>query len=195
MQNAEEECGMREVRPMQNAEEECGMRRLDDASSREGRYRRRMTNESVPPFGEWVERAAGARTGDPLWTVQAYRLSLYAVECHTFDRRSNARLRRAAALDQLTRAVGSISANLAEGYSRSSAADRSRFYGYALGSTREAIAWYDTLRIELGALIDQRQSILIQIRRLLLTTLRKARPEGTHGSLRDPHPPAHHREA
>jgi hypothetical protein len=26
MQNAEEECGMREFDPMQNAEEECGMR-------------------------------------------------------------------------------------------------------------------------------------------------------------------------
>jgi hypothetical protein len=25
MQNAEEECGMREFAPMQNAEEECGM--------------------------------------------------------------------------------------------------------------------------------------------------------------------------
>jgi hypothetical protein len=26
MQNAEEECGMRNFEPMQNAEEECGMR-------------------------------------------------------------------------------------------------------------------------------------------------------------------------
>ncbi len=26
MQNAEEECGMRDLDPMQNAEEECGMR-------------------------------------------------------------------------------------------------------------------------------------------------------------------------
>src|ERR1035437_10479927 len=95
-------------------------------------------------FVEWAKRADEARTGDSLWTVQAYRLGLYAIECHTFDRRANTKLGRAAALDQLTRAVGSISANIAEGYSRASVADRLRFYEYALGSTREAIAWYDT---------------------------------------------------
>ncbi len=38
-------------------------------------------------------------------------------------------------------------------------------------------AWYDTLRIELGALADERQATLIQIRRLLLTMLRNARSD------------------
>ena len=137
------------------------------------------------PFREW-ERIAGApRTGDPLWSVQAFRIALYATECHTFDRRVNAQLAKAAALNQLTRALGSIAANIAEGYSRSSIADRTRFYGYALGSAREAIAWYDTLRIELGGLVDQRQETLIQVRRLLLTTLRNARPDRAGAALRD----------
>lgn len=135
-------------------------------------------------FVEWAKRADEARTGDPLWTVQAYRLGLYAIECHTFDRRANTKLGRAAALDQLTRAVGSISANIAEGYSRASVADRLRFYEYALGSTREAIAWYDTLQIELGDTLTVRQAILVQIRRLLLTTLRNSRPEGASLNLR-----------
>ena len=125
------------------------------------------------------------RVGDPLWSVQAYRISLYAIECHTLDRRVNAQLGRAATLDQLTRAVGSISANLAEGYSRSSVADRTRFYGYALGSTREAIAWYDTLNIELGDVVKKRQDTLIQIRRLLLTMLKRTRPDGPVHSMRD----------
>ena len=138
------------------------------------------------PFGEWEKRADEARTGDPLWSVQSYRLSVYLVECHTFDRQPSATLARAATLDQLTRAVGSISANIAEGYSRSSVADRTRFYGYALGSAREAVAWYDGLKIELGSLANERQSTLVQIRRLLLTTLRSARPAGPVLRMRDP---------
>jgi len=129
-------------------------------------------------FGDWVRAADETRTGDPLWSVQAYRLGLYAIECHNFDRATNARLSKAAALDQATRAIGSVAANIAEGYSRSSLADRNRFYGYALGSAREAITWYDALRNELGEATDARQSILIQVRRLLLTTLRKNRPPG-----------------
>ena len=118
-----------------------------------------------------------ARTGDPLWSVQAYRLASYAIECHTFDRQTNRQLSRAATVDQLTQAIGSIAANIAEGYSRPSPADQNRFYGYALGAAREAIAWYDTLRIELGAPADDRQATLIQIRRLLLTTLRNSRSD------------------
>jgi four helix bundle protein len=93
-------------------------------------------------------------------------------------------------LDQLTRALGSISANIAEGYSRGTISDRCRFYSYALGSSREAIAWYDTLRLELGDVASDRQAKLVQIRRLLLTTLRRIRPEGPSLSMRDLPPQA-----
>ena len=144
-----------------------------------------MKNGSMVSFDEWLKDGDDVRAGDPLWSVQAYRLSVYAMACHTFDRRTNDELRKAAALDQLTRAVGSIAANTAEGYSRSSIADRSRFYGYALGSAREAIDWYDTLRLEMGNTARERQSTLIQIRRLLLTTLKRTRPEGGTKSMRD----------
>jgi four helix bundle protein len=44
--------------------------------------------------------------------------------------------------DQLYEAVGSVSANLAEGYSRGTGKDRARFYEYALGSARESRDWY-----------------------------------------------------
>ena len=148
----------------------------------------RMTTSTMMGFVEWAGKADLTRTGDPLWSVQAYRLGLYAIECLTFDRQVNTQLNKAAALDQLTRAVGSVSANIAEGYSRSSLADRNRFYGYALGSTREAIAWYDAVRIELGERVDDRQATLIQVRRLLLTTLRKTRPDGASAIFRDSAP-------
>ena len=127
------------------------------------------------PFADWEKAAGAGLSGDPLWSVQAYRIAQYSVECHTFDRRTNPRLVAAPAFGQLTRALGSIGANIAEGYSRGSAADRARFYDYALGSTREAISWYNTLHIELGPGVDDRRATLIQIRRLLLTTLRNSR--------------------
>ena len=71
------------------------------------------------------------------------------------------------------------------GYSRSSLADRTRFYGYALGSTREAIHWYNSLHIELGSVAEDRQAVLIQIRRLLLTTLRNSRSQDPTTMLSD----------
>jgi four helix bundle protein len=126
-------------------------------------------------FADWERATEAGIAGDPLWSVQAYRIAQYIVECHTFDRRSNSRLAAAPAFDQLTRSLGSIGANIAEGYSRGSAADRARFYDYALGSTREAISWYNTLQIELGPIVDERRALLVQIRRLLLTTLRNSR--------------------
>ena len=44
--------------------------------------------------------------------------------------------------DQLYRSLGSIGANLAEGYSRGTGKDRAHFYEYALGSARESRDWY-----------------------------------------------------
>ncbi|MEO8195070.1 MAG: four helix bundle protein [Gemmatimonadales bacterium] len=44
---------------------------------------------------------------------------------------------------QLYKAVGSIAANLGEGYSRSSGRDRARIFEYALGSARESTTWYE----------------------------------------------------
>jgi four helix bundle protein len=44
--------------------------------------------------------------------------------------------------DQLHRALGSISANLTEGYSRSKGLDRARFIEISLGSARESRDWY-----------------------------------------------------
>src|SRR6266481_4702739 len=131
-------------------------------------HRIAMQKPTILMFAEWVTTVSEAITGDPLWAMQSYRLAIYAIDCHNADRRAFASLKKAPALDQATRAIGSVAANIAEGYSRSSLADRNRFYGYALGSTREAISWYDTLRAELGDISTERQSTLIQVRRLLL---------------------------
>ena len=73
---------------------------------------------------------------------------------------------------QLYRAVGSIPANLAEGYSRSSGRDRARFFEYALGSAREARDWAFKARHVLGE-VRTRETLMLLARiiRLLTTTV------------------------
>jgi four helix bundle protein len=74
--------------------------------------------------------------------------------------------------------VGSIPANLAEGYSRGTGADRGRFCEYALGSTRECVVWYEQLREILDdRLINERIELLVQVKRLLIASLPSTRAE------------------
>ena len=73
---------------------------------------------------------------------------------------------------QLYTAIGSIAANLAEGYSRSSGKDRVRLFEYALGSAREAVAWYVSAEPVLGnEILDKRGKALEEIRRIMLTAI------------------------
>ncbi|MFN2604321.1 MAG: four helix bundle protein [Gemmatimonadaceae bacterium] len=77
---------------------------------------------------------------------------------------------------QLYAAVGSISARLAEGYSRSSGRDRARIFEYALGSARESMEWYRAARPVLTTeVISSRLDKLEEIRRLLLATIPRER--------------------
>ncbi|HKR07728.1 MAG TPA: four helix bundle protein [Gemmatimonadaceae bacterium] len=77
---------------------------------------------------------------------------------------------------QLYAAVGSIAANLAEGYSRSSGKDRARIFEYALGSVRESMTWYYAAEPVLGAnVVSERLDKLEQIRRMLLAIIPRER--------------------
>jgi len=78
--------------------------------------------------------------------------------------------------DQLYRAVGSIDANLAEGYSKSSRKDRVRFYEYSLGSARESRGWYWKGRHVLGDKVTaHRMELLSELIRLLLAMIHHPR--------------------
>jgi four helix bundle protein len=117
---------------------------------------------------------------DALWRVTAYRLALYAVQTGWEDARILDRTRIARPIgSQLYRALGSIAANVAEAYSRSSGVDRARLLEYGLGSTRESVAWYFAALPVLGPeAFEARNDILSQIRRLLLTTIPAVRNLG-----------------
>jgi len=77
---------------------------------------------------------------------------------------------------QLYAAVGSIAANIGEGYSRSSGRDRVRIYEYALGSARESMSWYRSAEPILGGeLVKAGLDTLEEIRRLLLAIIPRER--------------------
>ena len=128
---------------------------------------------------EWERTCSPAITSDVIWKLDAYRAALFLLhvsrgDCHTL---------RAARPDdgiasQLIRAAGSVSANLGEGYSRSTRSDRLRFLGYALGSARECLSWYEAAR---GVLadedIDERLLLVTRLRSLLLGLIRSLRSD------------------
>ena len=128
-------------------------------------------------YEEWLEIVPREITGDPLWKVKAYRMALYVAELGWQDVTMITTDKRLFGLsDQLYRALGAISANIAEGYSRSTGKDRARFYEHALGSARESRDWYYKGRHKLGdKIINRRLKILSQIIRMLLVIIPKQR--------------------
>ncbi len=124
-------------------------------------------------YEEWLQSVPPELTGDSLWKMQAYRLALFAADIGWRDVSTLFRDKRTRALaDQLYRAIGSVGANIAEGYSRRSNRDRARFYEYALGSAREARTWYYQARHVLPEnVISHRLRLLTNIIRLLLTII------------------------
>jgi four helix bundle protein len=122
-------------------------------------------------FDEWVKSVPAEITEDSLWKMEAYRLALFIAEIGWRDVTKLSYDKRTVDLSgQLYRALGSIGANLSEGYSRGTGKDRARFYEYALGSARESRGWYYEGRHILGEEIaNHRIRLLAQIIRLLLT--------------------------
>ena len=122
-------------------------------------------------YESWLKSVPAEITGDALWKIEAYRLALFLADISWYDVTKLTQDRRMFGLsDQLYRAVGSISANISEGYSRSSGKDRVRFYEYALGSARESRGWFYKGRHLLGEdVAEHRINLAAQIIRLLLT--------------------------
>lgn len=140
-------------------------------------------------YDEWLKSVPEEITGDLLWKVEAYRLALFLAELAWHDVTKLTQDKRMFGLaDQLYRAVGSISANISEGYSRSSGKDRARFYEYALGSARESHGWFYKGRHVLGQNVaEHRMRLTTQIIRLSLTMV----PDQRDVSLKEDSTPYH----
>jgi four helix bundle protein len=115
-----------------------------------------------------------------LESVTAYRFAIEASDAAWDDAstmKSEPLLAEVA--PQLVRAIGSVAANIAEGYARRSARDRIRFYEYALGSVEESRAWYQLARRCLAEdSLSGRLKRLDSMRRLLLVMIANERRGG-----------------
>ena len=115
--------------------------------------------------------------GDPLLRMRAYR-----VACELIDDawKDVEKLKHDKATEkisgQLYASVGSIAANLAQGYAHSSGRDRARIFEYALGSARESMVWYQAAEPILGGpAVLERFTKLEEIRRILLAVIPRER--------------------
>jgi len=123
----------------------------------------------LPPISEKT-------SNDPLARMRVYQLARELLEEAKVDAvalAANTVTEKVA--PQLFAAIGSIAANLAEGYSPSSGKDRARIFEIALGSTRESMIWYHAGMATLGEITQERLDKLEQIRRLLLAIIPRER--------------------
>jgi four helix bundle protein len=128
-------------------------------------------------YNEWENSVTTLIREDLLWKMKAYRYSLFLSDICWGDVSKLMKDSRTKSLsDQLYRAVGSVSANLEEGYSRKSGKDRARFYEYALGSARESRGWYYRGRHLLGEVVfNHRAGFLTEIIKMLLAIVPEER--------------------
>lgn len=120
-------------------------------------------------YQEWQTTVPNDITQDPLWKLEVYRLGLFIGDIGWEDvvllNKNN--LTRDAA-DQIIRSLNSISANIAEGYSRSTGKDRARYFEYSLGEAREARDRYFKVRRVLKQdVVLHRIRLLTQIIKML----------------------------
>jgi four helix bundle protein len=121
-------------------------------------------------YAEWLETVPSEITNDPIWKLEVYRLALFAGDIGWEDvlKLSKEKLMFSIA-DQLHRSLGSISANLTEGYSRSKGLDRARFIEISLGSARESRDWYYKSRHVLSAdVVKHRMELITKIISMLV---------------------------
>ena len=78
-------------------------------------------------FEIWQKAQPDAIRGDVLWSLDRYRLALHLGDLVRGDVRRAKGDEYSGARNQLLACVSSISANIAEGYSRPTPGDRARF--------------------------------------------------------------------
>jgi four helix bundle protein len=131
-------------------------------------------------YEQWEAQVPEDIRRDPLWRVEAYRFGLFLSDLAWPDAMKLLKHKLMSAnANQLYRAASNISSNVSEGYSRSTAADRARFYEYALGSVRETRDWYYKGRRALPQkVVEHRIDISTRLIRLLITMVTNERRRG-----------------
>lgn len=128
-------------------------------------------------YEEWADQVPDSIRNDSLWNFQVYRKSLFLSDLAWQDSEKllkDVRGKKIAA--QLITSVGSICANIEEGYGRGFGKDYARFLKIALGSARECRGWYYRGRRLLSPeVLQHRLKLLDEIISLLITHIPKQR--------------------
>lgn len=128
-----------------------------------------MESEASVNYQEWMSTVPEEIRQDPLWNLEVYRMGLFVADIGWEDVviLDKNKITRDAA-DQIHRSLDSISANIAEGYSRSTGKDRARYFEYSLGEAREARDRYYKVRRALKQeVVLHRIKLLTQIVKIL----------------------------
>jgi four helix bundle protein len=131
-------------------------------------------------LAEWAVTVPQVMRDDPMWRLPGYRFALFIGDLAQLEDAAHVRrdYRTCGHLAQWLDAVESISANIAEGYGRTSGRDRAKFYEYAESSAREARDWYFKVRHALDpAVALARIELISRIMRVLRTAIIRERRE------------------
>lgn len=127
-------------------------------------------------YQDWLKQIPKVIRDDAVWNLKVYRAALYMSDLCWKDTQLIKDQKYFSLADQLYRSVGSISANVTEGYSRKSLKEKARFYEIALGSARESKGWYFKSRHILDKkMVLDRITLLTSIIKLLLSMITEKR--------------------
>lgn len=132
-------------------------------------------------YDEWLANVPDSIKNEKLWEFAAYQKALLLYDLMWEDcEKMLPEVRGRGNADQLNRSVGSISANIEEGYGRGFGKEYNYFLRVALGSARESRGWYYRSRRFLSpSVLQHRYTLLNEIIALLVSTLhgKKQQPE------------------
>ena len=136
-----------------------------------------MEEEGWKSYEDWLQEMPQEITEEDLWKFFGYRKSLFLYDICWKDCEKLLQhpLGRTVA-QQLIRSVGSIPANIEEGYGRGFGKDRAYFLRIALGSARESKGWYYRSKTLLSPeVLQHRSALLNEIIPLLITEVNRMR--------------------
>jgi four helix bundle protein len=131
-------------------------------------------------YADWEKTVPVEITSDSLWQLKVYRTAQFVEDLSWFDvTKLSADPRTGKVANQLYGSMGSISANLAEGYSRTTGPDKARYFVYSLGEARESREWYRRGQYVLGeAVYLHRIRLLTEICKMLTALIPPQRARG-----------------
>ena len=134
-------------------------------------------DDKIKGFEDWRETVHSTICKDPLWEFQVYQKALFLYDLTWEDCGHLLKDRRGKEVaGQLIRSVGSISANIEEGYGRGYGKDYAYRLRIAIAEARESRGWYWRGRKLLPTeVLDHRMNLLSEIIAMLAPNIKKQR--------------------